>query len=305
MILENDGVTFNITKEKVKSLALKAKVTRQQTSDDSDSQEGCDEDAAKAQDKSEVVTTARKEVTSLVSVQSPRRKRLLSEELEVILKTIVDSGCTKHMNGYRRLFTSYKEYDSGHVVFGSNLKGKVISGGNISLDSITIINLEHVSGLAFNLISVGHLCDDDCIVSFTKVDCTIIINGRMLAKGHRINGLYTYKIGDDSKQQICLASMVDNSTLWHGKLGHTNMRIEESLNVNFDESLPKPKSVPLVEVQNINELIVQDLHGSSSLEVNVSNEGYPKSVKEARGHQIEQVIGELNERTLRSKTKQA
>ncbi|GJT43109.1 hypothetical protein Tco_0951824 [Tanacetum coccineum] len=36
MILENDGVTSKTTKEKFKSLALKSKVTREQTSDDSD-----------------------------------------------------------------------------------------------------------------------------------------------------------------------------------------------------------------------------------------------------------------------------
>ncbi|GJR55598.1 hypothetical protein Tco_1406119 [Tanacetum coccineum] len=44
MVLDNDGVGSKITKEKVKSLALKAKVTREQTSDDSDSQDGSDED---------------------------------------------------------------------------------------------------------------------------------------------------------------------------------------------------------------------------------------------------------------------
>ncbi|GJR59769.1 hypothetical protein Tco_1501931 [Tanacetum coccineum] len=55
----------------------------------------------------------------------------------------------------RRLFTSYKVYDGGHVVFGSNLKGMVIDRGNISHDSIIITNVEHVSGLPFNLISVG------------------------------------------------------------------------------------------------------------------------------------------------------
>nr|GEV18953.1 zf-CCHC domain-containing protein/UBN2 domain-containing protein [Tanacetum cinerariifolium] len=45
MILENDGVVSKTTtKDKVKSLALKAKVTREQTSDDSDSQDGSDED---------------------------------------------------------------------------------------------------------------------------------------------------------------------------------------------------------------------------------------------------------------------
>ncbi|GJV19871.1 hypothetical protein Tco_1368891 [Tanacetum coccineum] len=44
MVLDNDGVTFKTTKEKVKSLALKAKVSREQTSDNSDSQDGSDED---------------------------------------------------------------------------------------------------------------------------------------------------------------------------------------------------------------------------------------------------------------------
>ncbi|GJS26618.1 zf-CCHC domain-containing protein [Tanacetum coccineum] len=45
MILENDGVASKTTKENVKSLALKAKVTSEQTSDDSDSQGGSDENA--------------------------------------------------------------------------------------------------------------------------------------------------------------------------------------------------------------------------------------------------------------------
>ncbi|GJV90267.1 hypothetical protein Tco_1538080 [Tanacetum coccineum] len=44
MVLDIDGVASKTTKEKVKSLALKAKVTRDQTSDDSDSQEESDKD---------------------------------------------------------------------------------------------------------------------------------------------------------------------------------------------------------------------------------------------------------------------
>ncbi|GJX15437.1 hypothetical protein Tco_0216269 [Tanacetum coccineum] len=77
------------------------------------------------------------------------------------------------------------------------------------------------------------------------------------------------------------------------------MRIKEYLNVTFDESLTEPKSSPLVEDNRISEPIVKDLNGSSSLQVNVLDECCPKSLKEARGHPIEQVIGELNERTLR------
>nr|GEV13287.1 mini-chromosome maintenance complex protein 4 [Tanacetum cinerariifolium] len=74
---------------------------------------------------------------------------------------------------------------------------------------------------------------------------------------------------------------------------------QESLNVTFDEILLKPKSSSLVEDDGIDEPIVQDINGLSSLQVNVLNEGYPKCLKKARGHPIEQVIGKLNERILR------
>ncbi|GJV18969.1 hypothetical protein Tco_1367989 [Tanacetum coccineum] len=109
MILENDGIASKTTKEKVKSLALKAKVIREQTSDDSDSQGGSDEDVdeeeveafnlmarnfrlgtkeVKALDKGKVVIIAGKNATSIVSVQSPRCTRPLLEELELIVKTM-------------------------------------------------------------------------------------------------------------------------------------------------------------------------------------------------------------------------
>ncbi|GJW65684.1 zf-CCHC domain-containing protein [Tanacetum coccineum] len=55
---------------------------------------------------------------------------------EVCLRTclepdewIKDSGCSKHMTGNKSLFSTYKAYDGGNVVFGSNLKGKIIGKG--------------------------------------------------------------------------------------------------------------------------------------------------------------------------------
>ncbi|GJV06357.1 hypothetical protein Tco_1344013 [Tanacetum coccineum] len=355
MVLDNDVIASKATKEKVKSLALKAKVTREQTSDDNDSQGRSDEDVDEEEEAEAFNLMARnfrkffrkgnrfgnganrlgrgrrnsfgnkggesskqkgacyKKAIFLVSVESQRRIRLLSEELGVIVKTamnlkmmqhvswqsilkrlqdealnfskfkkssivlndmlsrqklsqdkdgigfsknhkttsvylkcdllsddwIVDSGCTKHMTGNRRLFTSYKAYDGGHVVFGSNLKGKVVGGGNIAHDYITITNVEHVSGLAFNLISIGY--------------------------------------SQTSKAYIVL--------------NKETMRIEESLNVTFDESLPEPKSSPSIEDDRIIEPVVQNLVRSLSLEANALKSGYPKSLKEARGHPIEEVIG--------------
>ncbi|GJS21151.1 retrovirus-related pol polyprotein from transposon TNT 1-94 [Tanacetum coccineum] len=39
---------------------------------------------------------------------------------------INDSGCSKHMTGNRKLFSSYKAYNEGNVIFGSNLYGNII-----------------------------------------------------------------------------------------------------------------------------------------------------------------------------------
>ncbi|GKA74145.1 hypothetical protein Tco_0780447 [Tanacetum coccineum] len=38
---------------------------------------------------------------------------------------IKNSGCSKHMTGNKSLFSTYKAYNGGNVVFGSNLKGKI------------------------------------------------------------------------------------------------------------------------------------------------------------------------------------
>nr|GFB81778.1 hypothetical protein [Tanacetum cinerariifolium] len=66
------------------------------------------------------------------------------------------------------------------------------------------------------------------------------------------------------------------------------MRTGEFVNATFDESFPETMSSPSIEGDRINEPIVQDPVRSLSLEVNASEPYYPKSVKEARGHRIEQ-----------------
>ncbi|GKB65223.1 retrovirus-related pol polyprotein from transposon TNT 1-94 [Tanacetum coccineum] len=39
---------------------------------------------------------------------------------------IKDSGCSKHMMGNRKLFYTYKAYNGGNVIFGSNIRGNII-----------------------------------------------------------------------------------------------------------------------------------------------------------------------------------
>ena len=72
-----------------------------------------------------------------------------------------DSGCTNHMNGNRKLLSSYQACSGGNVTFGSKLKGNFIGKGTITHNSLTITNVEHVGNLGFNLLtgtksSIGH-----------------------------------------------------------------------------------------------------------------------------------------------------
>ncbi|GJU85950.1 retrovirus-related pol polyprotein from transposon TNT 1-94 [Tanacetum coccineum] len=286
MILENDGVVSKTTKEKVKSLAFIAKVTKEQTSDDSDSQGGSDEYVE--------INSA----TRLIDLEEAVVMVLGAKELKAQDKVyfkcdllpddwIVYSGCTKHMTENRRLFTSYKAYDGRHVVFRSNLNGKVIGRGLFTSESNEIVERTHCKLRKTSRV----MLDEQSIPQ--KFWCHALDTGTLHLITFEPNSYRGVFLGYSQTSKAYIV------------LNKETMRIEEFLNVTFDERLPEPNSSSLVEDDRIDEPIVQDLKGSSSLQVNVSSEGYPKSVKEVKGHPIKQVIGELNERTLRSKTKQA
>ena len=68
----------------------------------------------------------------------------------------LDSGCSRHMTGDENQFTSLKPKDGGLVIFGDNIKGKVIRIGNIGNNSSTSIeNVLLVKGLKHNLLSIS------------------------------------------------------------------------------------------------------------------------------------------------------
>ncbi|GJS17805.1 retrovirus-related pol polyprotein from transposon TNT 1-94 [Tanacetum coccineum] len=155
---------------------------------------------------------------------------------------IKDSGCSKHMTGNRKLFSTYKAYNGGNVIFGSNLRGNIIGKGTISNDSLKIDNVEHVDNLGFNLLSIGQICDNKCKVTFSEHDSEITKNGKVIGRGIRKKGLYVMKLGSKPKDQICLATIDENSTLWHRRLGHANMRLIQSLaSKELVRNLPKLK----------------------------------------------------------------
>nr|GEW16137.1 retrovirus-related Pol polyprotein from transposon TNT 1-94 [Tanacetum cinerariifolium] len=155
---------------------------------------------------------------------------------------IKDNECSKHMTSNQKLFSSYKAYNGGNVTFGSNLRGNIIRKGTILNDSLKIDNVEHVDNLRFNLLSVGQICDNKCRVTFSEHDSEITKNGKVIGKGIRKRGLYVIKLRNKPKDKNFLATIDEDSTLWHKRLGHANMRLIQSLSSKeFVRNLPKPK----------------------------------------------------------------
>ncbi|GJW27667.1 retrovirus-related pol polyprotein from transposon TNT 1-94 [Tanacetum coccineum] len=56
---------------------------------------------------------------------------------------IKDSGCSKHMTGNQKLFSSYKAYNGGNVIFGSNLRSNIIGKGYSQNSKAYIILNKH------------------------------------------------------------------------------------------------------------------------------------------------------------------
>ncbi|GJT90111.1 retrovirus-related pol polyprotein from transposon TNT 1-94 [Tanacetum coccineum] len=80
-------------------------------------------------------------------------------------------------------------------------------------------------------------------------------------------------------------------------------KIEESLNVTFDETPPPSKTSPLVDDDLDEEEAIREIE-KKNLENNVEDETLEidevVNIKESRNHPLENVIGNLNQRTLRS-----
>ncbi|GJZ32413.1 retrovirus-related pol polyprotein from transposon TNT 1-94 [Tanacetum coccineum] len=76
---------------------------------------------------------------------------------------IKDSGYSKHMTRNRNLFSAYKAYNGGNVIFGSNLRG--------------------------NIIGKGQICDNKCKVTFSEHDSEITKDGKVIESKELVRNL--------------------------------------------------------------------------------------------------------------------
>nr|GEW55547.1 ribonuclease H-like domain-containing protein [Tanacetum cinerariifolium] len=194
------------------------------------------------------------------------RKKQGNPQLELQEKIVIDSGCSRHMNGNMSYIFEYEEIDGGYVAFGGDTKGGKITGkGKISTAKLDFEDAYFVKELKFNLFSVSQMCDKKNNVLFTYTECVILSpdfklldESQVLLRVPRKNNMYSI----DLKNVALLGGLtclfakatLDESNLWHRRLGHINFKtmnklafrvfnnrtriVEETLHITFLENKP-------------------------------------------------------------------
>nr|GFA26191.1 putative ribonuclease H-like domain-containing protein [Tanacetum cinerariifolium] len=166
-------------------------------------------------------------------------------------KGIIDSGCSRHMTGNMSYLFDFEELNGGYVAFGGNPKGGKITGkGKIKTGKLDFNDVYFVKELKFNLFIVSQMCDKKNSVLFTDTKCLVLSfdfklpdTSQVLLRVLRENNMYNVNLKNiiPSGDLTCLftKATLDESNLWHRRLGHVNFKtINKLVKGNLVRGLP-------------------------------------------------------------------
>ncbi|GKC16544.1 ribonuclease H-like domain-containing protein [Tanacetum coccineum] len=131
--------------------------------------------------------------------------------------------------------------DGGFVAFAGSPKGGKITGkGKIRTGKLDFEDVYFVKELKFNLFSVSQMCDKKNSVLFTETECLVLSpdfklldESQVLLKVPRQNNMYSFDLKNivPSGGLTCLfaKATIDESNLWHRRLGHINFKTMNKL----------------------------------------------------------------------------
>ncbi|GKB70118.1 retrovirus-related pol polyprotein from transposon TNT 1-94 [Tanacetum coccineum] len=271
---------------------------------------------------------------------------------------IKDSGCSKHMTGNRKLFSTYKAYNGGKVIFGSNLRENIIGKGHANMRLIQSLSSKELVRNLPKLKFDQHFCDAckigkqanashkaKTVVSTTR--CLELLHmdlfGPSAVRSYGGN-LYTLVIVDDYSRtdhgrefdnevqfgEFCNANDITHNfsalrtPQSNGVVEKKNRTLQETIRTMLNEqSLPQKFWCNAVDTSTymLNRILIRAILGKTPYELlrdeeeaikvtekNLENDIEDETleiedavnIKESRKHPLENVIGNLNQRTLRS-----
>ncbi|GKA67309.1 ribonuclease H-like domain-containing protein [Tanacetum coccineum] len=128
--------------------------------------------------------------------------------------------------------------------------GKIYGKGTLKTDSLDFEDVYFVNKLKFNLFSVSHMCDKKNYVLFTDTECLVLSpnfklpdESQILLKIPRKDNMYSFDMKNivPKESLTCLVAKatLDESMLWHRRLGHINFKnINKLVKDNLVRGLP-------------------------------------------------------------------
>ncbi|GJR77069.1 retrovirus-related pol polyprotein from transposon TNT 1-94 [Tanacetum coccineum] len=208
------------------------------------------------------------------------------------------------MTGNRKLFSTYKAYNGGNVIFGSNLRGNIIGKGQICDNKCRVTFSEHDSG-----ITKDATIDKNSTLWHRRLGHANMRLIQSLASKELVRNLPKLKFD----QHFCDACKI-------GKQAHVSHKAKNIASTTrclelLHMDLFGPSAVRSYGENRYTLVIVDDysrytctrflkVAEKKNLENDIVDETLEideiVNIKESRNHPLENVIGNLNQRTLRS-----
>nr|GEU41411.1 hypothetical protein [Tanacetum cinerariifolium] len=164
-------------------------------------------------------------------------------------KGVIDSGCSSHMTGNMSYLSDFEKLNGGYVDFGGNPKGgKISRKGKIRIGKLDFNDVYFVKELKFNLFSISQMCDKKNSVLFTDTECLVLSpefklldESQVLLRAPRENNMYNVNLQNivPAGDLTCLfaKATLDESNLWHRRLGHINFKTMNKLVKGLENQL--------------------------------------------------------------------
>ncbi|GJT81910.1 retrovirus-related pol polyprotein from transposon TNT 1-94 [Tanacetum coccineum] len=233
---------------------------------------------------------------------------------------IKDSGYSKHITGNKKLFSSYKAYNRGNVIFGSNLHSNIIGKGQICDNKCKVSLSEHDSEITKDgkVIASKELVRNLPKLKFDQHFCDACKIGKQAHASHKAKNIVSTTrclellhmdlfgpsaVRSYGGNRYTLVIVYDYFSKAYIILNKHTRKVKESLNVTFNETPPPSKTSTLVD-DDLDEEKAIKVTENKNLESDIVDETLEideiVNIKESRNHLLENVIGNLNQRTLRS-----
>ena len=159
----------------------------------------------------------------------------------------LDSGCSRHMTGFKSLLDDYVKKDGPAVTYGDNSQGQTKGFGTIKCKTVEFRNVSYVKGLRHNLVSISQLCDADYEVHFNKKEGKVIDSKKVpVLTANRRDDIYVLDMfSADKSLRRCFFSRAQShmNWLWHKRLSHLNFKtLSKISNDQLVRGMPRMKS---------------------------------------------------------------